>query len=197
MALAKNPARCGQQWSFRRMRHVFGDAVARSPGPRSLAWDRLASFCPAGLFFPRYGVQTGSAAPWYPLSAKTIRPARSRARRMPQIRAALVSWALPGKAADTQTISPVGVAMTCRFIPCLWCSPEENGRSAATSSIGIKVPNSTTSAWPARAAGRSAACSLGARAASRSTVSSTYRRAVDVEMPNPAASSAKVSALRE
>jgi hypothetical protein len=64
MALAKCPARWGQQRSFRRMRHVFSDALARSPGPRSLAWDRLASFCEAGLFFPRYGVQTWSAALW-------------------------------------------------------------------------------------------------------------------------------------
>jgi hypothetical protein len=56
MALASCPARQGQQRSFRRIFHVLSWAFARSPGARSLAWARLASFCDSGLFFPRYGI---------------------------------------------------------------------------------------------------------------------------------------------
>jgi Reverse transcriptase (RNA-dependent DNA polymerase) len=63
MALASCPAFHGQQRSLRRMRQVLSWALARSPGPRSLAWARLAAFCEAGLPRPLYGVITGSPAP--------------------------------------------------------------------------------------------------------------------------------------
>jgi hypothetical protein len=53
MALASCPARQGQQRSFRRMRQVLSWAIARSPGARSFAWARLASFCDSALFLPR------------------------------------------------------------------------------------------------------------------------------------------------
>jgi hypothetical protein len=53
MALASCPALHGQQRSFRRMRQDFSWALARSPGARSRACARLASFCEAGLFRPR------------------------------------------------------------------------------------------------------------------------------------------------
>jgi hypothetical protein len=43
---------------------------------------------------------------------------------MPQILAAVRSWTLPGKAPETHKISPSGLAMTCRFIPCSRCLPE-------------------------------------------------------------------------
>jgi hypothetical protein len=93
------------------VRHIFNDALARSLGPCSRAWARLASSCDAGLFFPRYGVQKWSAAPFTPCQPR--RPAGPlAAHKMPQIRAALVSWTLPDNAPDTQTISPVGVART-------------------------------------------------------------------------------------
>ena len=51
-------------------------------------------------------------------------------------------------------------------------------------------------ACPARLACASAARSLGERAASSPTVSVTYRQAVAVPIPNPAARSANVSPLR-
>ena len=54
MALASCPAFQGQQRSLRRMCQVFSWALARSPGERSWACARLASFCEAGLFRPRY-----------------------------------------------------------------------------------------------------------------------------------------------
>ena len=50
------PARHGQLRSFVRIFHALSWAFARSPGARSLACARLASFCDPGLFFPRYGV---------------------------------------------------------------------------------------------------------------------------------------------
>jgi hypothetical protein len=37
---------------------------------------------------------------------------------MPQIRAAVRSCTAPGKGPDTHKMSPSGLAMTCRFIPC-------------------------------------------------------------------------------
>ena len=46
------------------MCQVLSWALARSPGDRSWAWARLASFWEAGLFRPRYGVRTWSPAPW-------------------------------------------------------------------------------------------------------------------------------------
>ena len=46
MPLASCPARQDFSW-----------ALARSPGARSRAWARLASFWNAGLFRPRYGVR--------------------------------------------------------------------------------------------------------------------------------------------
>src|SRR5205814_9175296 len=64
MALASCPARQGQQRSLRRMRQVLSWALARSPGLRSWAWARLASFWEEGLFRPRYGIRTSSPAPW-------------------------------------------------------------------------------------------------------------------------------------
>jgi hypothetical protein len=64
MALARCPARQGQQRSLRKMCQVLSWALACSPGARSCAWARLADFCEAGLFRLRYGVITGSPAPW-------------------------------------------------------------------------------------------------------------------------------------
>jgi hypothetical protein len=42
---------------------VLSWALARSPGPRRLAWARLAAFCDSGLFRPLYGVRMWSPAP--------------------------------------------------------------------------------------------------------------------------------------
>jgi hypothetical protein len=67
MALASCPARQGQQRSLRKMRRDLSWALARSPGARSRALARLASFCEAGLFRPRHGVRMQSS-PMYPLS---------------------------------------------------------------------------------------------------------------------------------
>jgi hypothetical protein len=53
MALAICPAFQGQQRSLRRMCQVLSWALARSPGPRSRAWARLAAFCDSGLPRPR------------------------------------------------------------------------------------------------------------------------------------------------
>ena len=52
MASASCPAFHGQQPSLCRMRQVLSWALARSPGPRSLACARLAAFCDSGLFRP-------------------------------------------------------------------------------------------------------------------------------------------------
>ena len=62
MALASCPARHGQQRSLRRMRQVLSWALPRSPGDRSWAWARLASFCEAGLPRPRYGMRMWCAS---------------------------------------------------------------------------------------------------------------------------------------
>ena len=62
MALASWPARQGQQRSLRRICQVLSWAFARSPGARSLAWARLASFWDSGLFLPLYGVFACRAA---------------------------------------------------------------------------------------------------------------------------------------
>jgi hypothetical protein len=35
-----------------------------------------------------------------------------------------LSCTAPGSAPDTHMMSPIGLAMTCRFIPCFLCSPE-------------------------------------------------------------------------
>jgi hypothetical protein len=43
---------------------------------------------------------------------------------MPQIRAAVRSCTAPGSGPDTHTMSPPGLAMTCRFIPYRWCLSE-------------------------------------------------------------------------
>ena len=59
------------------------------------------------------------------------------------MRAALRSWALPGRAPDVHRIVPSGEAMTCTFIPCTRCLPEKYGRSALTRSVRISVPSST------------------------------------------------------
>src|SRR5215471_2098767 len=102
MALANGPAFHGQQRSLRRMRQVLSWALARSPGDRSWAWARLASFCKAGLVRPRQGVSTGSPAPWQPLPASTIRPAPASSRMMPQILAAVRSGTAPGSGPETR-----------------------------------------------------------------------------------------------
>jgi hypothetical protein len=62
-------------------------AFARSPGARSLAWARLASFCGSGLFLPLYGT-LAQVLPWYPLSARATRPAFSGSSSTPQIHSA-------------------------------------------------------------------------------------------------------------
>jgi len=62
--------------------------------------------------------------------------------------------------------------------------------------MAIRVPSITTNACPAFFAARSAGASRGERAAISRTVSVTYRQAVAVPTPNPAASWARVSPLR-
>src|SRR5690348_824148 len=63
MALARCPARQGQQRSLRRMCQDLSWAFARSPGDRSCAWALLACFCDSGLFLPLYGI-FAYALPW-------------------------------------------------------------------------------------------------------------------------------------
>jgi hypothetical protein len=109
MALASCLARQGQQRSFRRMRQVFSRAMARSPGEPSRAWTRLVSFWEAGLFRRRRQRS--------PLSASTTRPEAASSRTMPQIRVAVRSSTAPGSGPDTHKISPLGLAMTGRFMP--------------------------------------------------------------------------------
>jgi hypothetical protein len=61
---------------------------------------------------------------------------------------------------------------------------------------GMSVPSIATNACPARPAAVSAASSFGARAASKATAPWTYRQAVVVPAPNPAAGAAKASPVR-
>ena len=55
MALAKCPARQGQQRSLRKMRQDLSWALTRSPGPPSRAWARLASFWEVACSVPGTG----------------------------------------------------------------------------------------------------------------------------------------------
>jgi hypothetical protein len=79
--------------------------------------------------------------------------------------------------------------MACWFIPCRRCLPEQDGRSAATRSIGIQGPSITGQAWPASQVAIRAGLGFGARAASSATVPVRYLQAVAVLMSNPAANS--------
>src|SRR3569833_565892 len=56
MALHRWPVLLGPQRSLRRILQLFSWALARSPGPRSRAWARLACFWESGLILPLYGV---------------------------------------------------------------------------------------------------------------------------------------------
>lgn len=93
MAFTRWPALLGLQRSFRRILHDLSWEFARSPGPRSLAWERFACFCDSGM-------TTVPSAPWYALSASVRIPALSSSRRMPRTLAAVRSWVLPTIASD-------------------------------------------------------------------------------------------------
>jgi len=82
MALASCPARQGRRRSLQRIRQFLSRAFALSPGARSFAWARFASFCNSGLFFPRYGI-CACVLPRYPLASVTS-PAASSSCRTPQ-----------------------------------------------------------------------------------------------------------------
>ena len=56
MALHRWPVLLGPQRSLRRILQLFSWALARSPGPRSRAWARLACFWESGLILPLFGV---------------------------------------------------------------------------------------------------------------------------------------------
>lgn len=66
---------------------------------------------------------------------------------MPWVRAALTPWAAPGSAGDARSSRPAGPVITCTFMPCFLCFPEQRGRSAATRSIGSSVPSRSTMPW--------------------------------------------------
>ncbi len=83
----------------------------------------VSLFLKSPLFFPRYGI-FACATLWQPLTARTIRPAASSLAGTPQIHSAFLSCTEPGSAPDTHGMSPSGLAMTCRFIPCFLCLPE-------------------------------------------------------------------------
>jgi hypothetical protein len=56
--------------------------------------------------------------------------------RTPQIHSAFLAWTEPGSGPDTHRTSPLGLAMTCKFMPYFLCLPERKGRPAATRSMG-------------------------------------------------------------
>src|SRR5690606_24897220 len=112
------------------------------------------------------------------------------------LRAAAVSWIEPRMAPEIHGRFPRASAMAWRFMPCRLCLPEEKGRSVALRSMRTRVPSRMTNAAPVRLACRSASRMLGARAASRRTVSRVRRHAVAAEIPKPTARSAKRSPLR-
>lgn len=104
MALHRWPALYGLQRSFRRIFQLFSWALARSPGPRSLAWARLACFCDSGLFLPVYGMRAMRDAPDAG-GAQVVGLARQRA--------------------GGHRIVPFCEAMTWMFMPRTRCSPEK------------------------------------------------------------------------
>ena len=88
---------------------------------------------------------------------------------------------------ETHNSCPAGPARTCRFIPWQWCLPPRPGPS------GTGCRQRPTNGSLAFFATCTAIRSLGARAASSTTVSVTYHHAVTVPTlpPNPAANCAK------
>jgi hypothetical protein len=100
-----------QQRSLRRMRQVLSWALARWPGPRSLAWARLAAFCEGGLFLPLYGRGCGHRRRCSPCPRARSARRRPVPRGIPRMRAAVRSCTLPGSGGHK--ISPSGPAITC------------------------------------------------------------------------------------
>jgi hypothetical protein len=144
MALASWPARQGQQRSLRRILQVLSWAFARSPGARSCACARVASFCDCGLF---------------------------------------LSCTEPGRGPDTGRMSPSGPAITqVHAVPLVLAGverpvrgdPVDRDQGPVHHDVGVpgllRVPHRPAQLRP--------------RAASRSTVSRTYRQAVVAPAPN-------------
>ena len=123
MALASSPTRQGQQRSLRMMHQLLSWAVARSPGPRTFAWPRLASFwrraCSAAV-----RSQVGVVGAVVALIAQCDQVRGGQVRRMkPQILAAAGSCTASGRGPETYKILPSGAAVTCMFMPWRRCLP--------------------------------------------------------------------------
>jgi hypothetical protein len=145
MALAIWPARQGQQRSRVRIFHALSWAFALSPGARSLARTRLASFCGTGLFFPLVqGLRV--RGPLVALTGQGRQPGGGQlVLGAPGPGGLLVvdragqrpgdPQQLAGRAFHELQVHPVAVV------------PEKNGRSAATRSVRMSVPSRTTNGY--------------------------------------------------
>ena len=58
------------------------------------------------------------------LMARVTRPTACSSASTPQIHSAFLSCTEPGSGPETHRMSPSGLAMTCRFMPCFVCLPE-------------------------------------------------------------------------
>jgi hypothetical protein len=115
------------------MRHALSCALARSPGPRRRAWARFeldpVARTPIGAFL-RLGLVASLVRGDDLLTGRVVAVVALVAQRDQasaascQIRAAAVSWVLPGSSSETYRMLPSGEAITCRFMPCILCLPE-------------------------------------------------------------------------
>lgn len=76
--------------------------MACSPRQRIMAWVVLWRRFHCLRRRPRNGMRTCPPAPWYALSAQHLSPAAARASMIPCSRAAVRSWAEPGRAGEAQ-----------------------------------------------------------------------------------------------
>jgi hypothetical protein len=105
------------------------DPPGLEPGVRALAGRPKSGVRLIGLLLGFWLVLSlvrdpGVRASLVALMARVTRPAASSSAGTPQIHSAFLSCTDPGSAPDTRKMSPSGLAMTCRFIPCLRCLPE-------------------------------------------------------------------------
>lgn len=98
--------------------------MACSPAQRILVWVVLCRRFHRLCRLPRNGKRTWWSAPWYALSAQHLILAWARASMMPCLRAAVRSWAEPGRAGEAHSSLPNGSVRTWMFMPWRLCSLE-------------------------------------------------------------------------
>jgi hypothetical protein len=71
-------------------------------------------------------------------------PCRSQIRMIQWVRAAVRSWARPGRVGESYSSRPAGSVTTCTFTPCRRCLWEWSARPPPTRSHSARVPSSRT-----------------------------------------------------